>query len=202
MRLRHAVGADCDQRVLASGLGSPTRYARLLVDVGARALGIVPVGTGFGESSSSLERRVRALLNSRVVGSMRGLLIRGGAAAALVFVACLADSPTSPKVPAPASSAVGRLADAPVFTPYTVSPSILNKSEVVRAMEKAYPPLLRDAGTGGTVIVYFFVGADGTVQRTRIFRSSGHPTLDAAALSVAKTYQFSPARNRDQKVAV
>ncbi len=199
-RLRHAVEADCDQRVLASGLGTPTRYARLLVDVGARALGIVPVGAGFGETSSSLERRVRALLNSRVVGGVRGALVRGAAAVVLIFVACLADSPTSPTVPGPTTSDAASLADAPTFTPYTVGPSILNKTEVVKAMEKAYPPLLRDAGVGGTVIVYFFVGADGTVQNTKIFKSSGRPALDAAALSVSKVYRFSPALNRDEKV--
>ncbi len=201
-RLRHAVEADCDRRVLASGLGSPTRYARLLVDVGARALGVVPAGAGFGESSSSLERRVRTLLHSRVVGGVKGALLRGAVALALIFVACLVDSPSSPTAPESPGDAESLLANAPVFTPYTVGPSILNKTEVIRAMEKAYPPLLRDAGIGGTVVVYCFIDADGTVRDTRIFKSSGHDEIDAAALSVAKVYRFSPALNRDQKVPV
>ncbi len=198
-RLRHAVEADCDQRVLASGLGTPMRYARLLLDVGARALGVVPVGAGFGERSSSLERRIRALLDSRVVGGVRGALIRGAAAAALVLVACLVDSPTAPTDATPQAN---DLAKAPTFTPYTVGPSILNKAEVVAAMERSYPPLLRDAGIGGTAVVYFFIDADGRVRDTRIAKSSGHKEIDAAALAVAGVYRFSPALNRDKKVPV
>jgi len=69
-------------------------------------------------------------------------------------------------------------------------------------MEREYPPLLRDAGIGGTVRVYFFIDENGTVQDTRIDQSSGHQALDDAALEVAGIYRFSPALNRDKKVPV
>jgi protein TonB len=94
------------------------------------------------------------------------------------------------------------LSAAPTFTPFTVAPSILNRNDVVRAMEREYPPLLRDAGIGGTVRVYFFIDEGGKVQDTRIDQSSGHQALDDAALKVAGIYQFSPALNRDKKVPV
>jgi protein TonB len=94
------------------------------------------------------------------------------------------------------------LSAAPTFTPFTVAPSILNRNDVIRAMEREYPPLLRDAGIGGTVRVYFFIDEQGEVQDNRIDQSSGHQALDDAALKVASIYRFSPALNRDKKVPV
>ncbi len=94
------------------------------------------------------------------------------------------------------------ISEAPTFTPYTVAPSITNRQDVVRAMEEAYPPLLRDAGIGGTIRVYFFIEADGSVGSVQIDQSSGHEALDDAALRVADVYRFSPAKNREEAVPV
>ncbi len=102
----------------------------------------------------------------------------------------------------PSSCTVEGVEAGPTFTPFTVAPSISNRDEVVRAMEREYPPLLRDAGIGGSVKVYFFIDENGRVQDTRIDQSSGHQALDEAALKVASVYRFSPALNRDQKVPV
>ena len=90
----------------------------------------------------------------------------------------------------------------PTFTPFTVAPSIQNRDEVVAAMAREYPPLLRDAGIGGTVRVYFFINEDGTAEQVRLDQSSGHPEIDEAAMNVAGAYRFSPALNRDEKVPV
>lgn len=106
------------------------------------------------------------------------------------------------ELPPPPEEKAQDISAAPTFTPFTVAPSILNRDEVVRAMEREYPPLLRDAGIGGTVKVYFFIDENGKVQDTRIDQSSGHQALDDAALKVADTYKFSPALNRDKKVPV
>ena len=105
-------------------------------------------------------------------------------------------------LPPPPEDAGTDLSAAPTFTPFTVAPDILNRNEVVRAMEREYPPLLRDAGIGGTVRVHFFIDENGRVQDTRIDQSSGHQALDDAALNVADVYRFSPALNRDKKVPV
>jgi protein TonB len=105
-------------------------------------------------------------------------------------------------LPPPPEEAATDISSAPTFTPFTVAPSILNRQEVVRAMEREYPPLLRDAGIGGTVRVFFFIDEAGTVQDTRIDSSSGHQALDDAALAVADVYRFSAALNRDKKVPV
>jgi protein TonB len=91
---------------------------------------------------------------------------------------------------------------APTFTPYTVSPDLRNRDEVARALEREYPPLLRDAGLGGKVNVWLFINEEGIVQNTRVNESSGHPSLDEAALKVAGVMRFTPALNRDKKVPV
>jgi periplasmic protein TonB len=111
------------------------------------------------------------------------------------------DNPVEDLPPPPEETATD-ISASPTFTPFTVAPSIQNRSEVVRAMEREYPPLLRDAGIGGTVRVYFFIDENGRVQDRRIDQSSGHQALDDAAMSVAEIYQFSAALNRDKKVPV
>ena len=52
--------------------------------------------------------------------------------------------------PAPWRSTMEYLRKAPTFTPYTIEPEITNKREVAAALRREYPPLLRDAGVGGT----------------------------------------------------
>jgi TonB family protein len=102
----------------------------------------------------------------------------------------------------PAGVDRGDLSQAPTFTPYTVRPDITNRAEVARAMEESYPPLLKDAGIGGTVNVWFFVAETGTVERVLVNESSGHEALDDAALSVASLIQFTPALNGEKAVPV
>ena len=105
-------------------------------------------------------------------------------------------------LPPPPEEVATDISSAPTFTPFTVAPSIQNRAEVVRAMEREYPPLLRDAGIGGTVRVFFFIDENGQVQDFRIDQSSGHQALDDAALAVADVYRFTAALNRDKKVPV
>ena len=105
-------------------------------------------------------------------------------------------------LPPPPEEQATDLSAAPTFTPFTVAPTIQNRSEVIRAMEREYPPLLRDAGIGGSVRVFFFIDENGSVQDYRIDSSSGHQSLDDAALAVADVYLFTAALNRDKKVPV
>jgi periplasmic protein TonB len=102
----------------------------------------------------------------------------------------------------PPPSADRDLSAAPVFTPMTVRPQLQNTRAVRAALERFYPPLLRDAGIGGTVKVWFFIDENGRVQRTQINTSSGYDAFDQAALRVADIMEFSPAYNRDQRVPV
>jgi protein TonB len=105
-------------------------------------------------------------------------------------------------LPPPPEEAATDISAAPTFTPFTVSPEVKNRPEVARALEREYPPLLRDAGIGGQVMVWFFIDEQGLVQRTQVQQSSGHTALDNAALKVADIIEFTPALNRDRQVAV
>ena len=115
------------------------------------------------------------------------------------------DNPVSELPPPPSVSSATSNVDisaAPTFTPMTVRPEILNTDEIVRELIRQYPPILRDAGIGGTVVVNFFIDTNGRVGNKVIDKSSGHAQLDDAALKVAETYRFRPAQNRDQVVPV
>lgn len=94
------------------------------------------------------------------------------------------------------------LSAAPTFTPMTVRPNLRNSREVSQALIKFYPPLLRDAGIGGTVNVWFFIDENGRVLRTQINTTSGYDAFDEAALKVSQLMEFTPAYNRDKKVPV
>lgn len=105
-------------------------------------------------------------------------------------------------------AAVARLSQAaqdtlrPRFTPFTVSPRLTNVDEVREVLERSYPPLLRDAGIGGDIMVWFFIDEQGRVIKRTLNRSSGYAALDDAALRVASVMRFSPALNRDQPTPV
>jgi TonB family protein len=111
------------------------------------------------------------------------------------------DNPVEDLPPPPTATSVD-IASAPTFTPMTVRPEIKNRSAVIQAMERGYPPILRDAGIGGQVLVWFFINEQGRVIDNRIANSSGNAQLDDAALRVASIYEFTPALNRDQVVPV
>ena len=140
--------------------------------------------------------------HTRIARIGGGLLV----AAALVVLAqaCGVDNPVASEASPGEGVEVGRveIPSTPTFTPFTVAPSIQNRGEVIDAMVREYPALLRDAGIGGTVVVWFYIDEQGRVRHTQVNESSGHQALDEAALRVASTYRFSPALNRDQAVPV
>ena len=111
------------------------------------------------------------------------------------------DNPVEELPPPPDEEAVD-ISAAPTFTPYTVRPDLINEREVQRALEREYPPILRDAGIGGQVNVHFFIDEEGLVQRTLVAQTSGHASLDEAALRVANVFRFTPALNLDKIVPV
>ena len=105
-------------------------------------------------------------------------------------------------LPPPPTHETPDISAAPVFTPMTVRPEIRNRREVQAVLMRLYPPLLRDAGIEGTVVVWFFISEEGIVQDSRVSESSGQLQFDEAALKVADVLRFTPALNRDRRVAV
>jgi TonB family protein len=112
------------------------------------------------------------------------------------------DNPVSDLPPPPTGSQVN-VSDQPTFTPFEVRPELRNRAAYGQALERRYPPMLKDAGIGGTVTLWVFINEDGRVENTRIVNSSGYEQLDLVAESVMREVaQFSPALNRDQRVPV
>ncbi|MDE2795633.1 MAG: TonB family protein [Gemmatimonadota bacterium] len=108
----------------------------------------------------------------------------------------------SEKLPPPPEKVETDLSAAPAWTHVDVYPFLKNRAEVERALESEYPPLLRDAGIGGTVKVWFFINEAGELVKTQVHTSSGHQALDDAAMRVARVYEFSPATNEGEAVPV
>lgn len=105
--------------------------------------------------------------------------------------------------PAPTAATGGDVtSDFVAFTPSMVRPEIRNRGEIERALERYYPPHLRDAGIGGTVVVNFWIDETGRVFKYEVTQSSGYEAFDQAAARVADLMRFSPAMNRNQPVKV
>jgi protein TonB len=56
-----------------------------------------------------------------------------------------------------------------------------------------YPRAAREAGWQGTVVLQVLVLPDGSAGNVTLYKTSGHPVLDDAALSAVKGWQFIPA---------
>lgn len=88
------------------------------------------------------------------------------------------------------------------FVPVAVKPQLRDPVRALRIVSQHYPPLLKDAGVGGSVVVAAFIDTAGRVQDVRVLTSCGVQSLDYAALQAVSLFEFTPALNRDRKVAV
>ncbi|MXY31367.1 MAG: M56 family metallopeptidase [Gammaproteobacteria bacterium] len=200
-RLNLAVELDCDRRVMRRMPGHRHAYGNLLLRVGAGQNGLHRVAlVALSEGRSQLERRISRLEEQMPrVRRLQGVLLVLGAAAVVALAVLF---PRVRGEDAPASDEPVDFMAEPVFTPYTVRPDLVNEREVMRALQAEYPPILRDAGIGGTTSVHFFIDTSGVVQRVLVAETSGHEVLDSAALRVARTFRFTPALNLDEIVPV
>ncbi len=75
-------------------------------------------------------------------------------------------------------------------------------AEMIHQVQPEYPRLARQAGLEGKVWIKALVASDGTVRDAVIYKSSGTPALDDAALAVAKENKFKPAIQNGRPVAM
>jgi TonB family protein len=205
-RLRTAMEVDCDRRVLRRAPDAGA-YGNSLLSVAARASGPSLGLAAFTEKSLSLRTRIVAMTPnpSRWTRVQAGLLLF--LALVVGLQACGVDNPVANQTSEDETQEAQRTQESavqatPSFTPFTVAPAITNRQEIVEALERSYPPLLRDAGIGGRVLLFFYINALGVAEEIQIHESSGHQALDEAALRVGSVYRFSPALNRDEPVPV
>jgi TonB family protein len=195
-RLRHAVEVDCDQRVVRWS-GHRRRYGELLLMAAERTVRGRSLAPVISAASPPLERRIHHL-----TGAARGrwstMLRWTGLALVLPALAILVPQPSTPPIRNAFATAVSALAGSPGDAFPAGAPDspaqLLNRHEAPEILARAYPPRLREAGIGGTVIVWTHVRADGRVAHSTIFESSGHPELDEAAQHAIGEFRFRPAR--------
>ena len=60
----------------------------------------------------------------------------------------------------------------------------------IKDVRAVYPPIAREAGVTGVVIIEAKIGADGFIEDARVLKSI--PLLDEAALDAVKQWQFEP----------
>jgi TonB family protein len=82
-------------------------------------------------------------------------------------------------------------AGAELFPISGTQPDILNRSEIAQALEREYPPTLRNQGISGTAHVTMLVTESGRVEHVEVSESAGHAALDQAAVRVAQGIEFS-----------
>ena len=200
-RLRLAVECDCDARVLGTGARPIRAYCELLLAAGSKGRQqMVPV-VALSEPRSFLERRIERMTERRGDAAPFLVVVLGAMAALALSIAVLMPWSGAPERAVTPTEAVD-MRTGPTFTPYTIAPRLKNRQEVMAALQAEYPPLLRDAGVGGTTNVWFFIDETGSVQDVRVQKPSGHTALDGAAVAVARIMEFEPALNRDRPTPV
>ncbi len=65
-----------------------------------------------------------------------------------------------------------------------------------------YPRAAWAAGASGTTVLKLRISPDGTVDSVLVLRSSGHPSLDSAALANSHKLRYTPAQQGDRPVAI
>lgn len=98
---------------------------------------------------------------------------------------------TAARGPSAEDTTTNRLLGVQVTSPpYLDSPA---RVAMAREILKAYPPDLRQARLGGSLLLVGLVDTQGRVRQTRIATSSGYRTMDQAAANVLRRARFEPA---------
>jgi TonB family protein len=109
------------------------------------------------------------------------------------------DNPVETLPPPPAGADP---AATPSYIARDVEPRLTNGREIQQLLQRLYPPMLKEAGIGGRVLLWVFVDEVGRAVRSQVHTSSSYPALDNAAAQIVEQMEFSPAMNRDKPVGV
>ncbi len=86
-------------------------------------------------------------------------------------------------------------------TPSTAAePGVVDGAKLAKPIAPEYPPACIRRGQQGTVILDIRVLSTGRAGEIKLFRSSGHAKLDAAAIDAARQARFTPARKNGRNV--
>ncbi|HET7231581.1 MAG TPA: TonB family protein [Longimicrobium sp.] len=84
-----------------------------------------------------------------------------------------------------------------------VQPELANRSQAQMALQRAYPPQLRDVGVVGHTTVQLVIDAEGKVMPGSVqVQESSHEAFNAAAVRAVERFRFRPARLHGRTVPV
>jgi periplasmic protein TonB len=79
----------------------------------------------------------------------------------------------------------------PPQTPAPPQHSVLTEGNVIYRVLPTYPPVARQIGAQGPVVLHLVISKEGAVENLRVV-SSAHPLLNAAALDAVRQWRFRP----------
>lgn len=85
----------------------------------------------------------------------------------------------------------------PIVAPFH---GLSEKPQVIHQVDPLYPELAQKADVEGTVVIEVLINTKGMVEATKILKS--HDLFDSAAVTAAKQFRFTPAKQRDRLVKV
>ena len=102
-----------------------------------------------------------------------------------------------PGVPWGVLDSTGPMVDPPVVTPRPAPPStpprvsIVTEGNIIYKVLPVYPPVARQIGAQGPVVLRAVISKDGMVESLHVV-SSAHPLLNEAALDAVRQWRFRP----------
>jgi TonB family protein len=179
-RLRDAVELDCDLRLVRAGV-DVRAYGALLLEVARRA-SLTRMAIALAARPSLLSRRIDHMTPPR--SATRGVRAIAGSVLGVLFVVIACEAPT-PAIEADRT-------DAPPAVSLVDQPP-----QLVRAPMPLYPPLLREAGIEGDVVLEFLVDATGRVDSASVVVIPGgeevHAAFERPAADAIRNALYEPA---------
>lgn len=111
-----------------------------------------------------------------------------------------------PALPTGSTEPIGPLGRwGPVHTPEAVDtqPELADRRQAEMALQRAYPPHLRDTGVAGQTTVTLIIDSEGNVEPGSVrVQSSTHDGFNEAAVRAVERFRFRPATLRRRPVSV
>ena len=78
----------------------------------------------------------------------------------------------------------------PTVTPRNIRISAMMEGNLIHKVEPQYPPIAKQIGLQGAVILKAFISREGVIER--VHTESGHPILARAALDAVRQWRYKP----------
>jgi protein TonB len=88
----------------------------------------------------------------------------------------------------------------PIATVHQLRVSVMMQGNLLHRVEPEYPPIAKQAGIQGTVVIKAFISRAGAIERTELL--SGPPLLAHAALEAVRQWRYRPYYLNDKPVEV